>query len=443
MSRFTRLTLVGSARRAEVVVPSDEAFAAMLPQILELLDEPAGLHPAAVALVRVTGDQVDLALDAAGQGVDDGEVVRVVRASEAPPPPDVADVTDAAAAEITDHPSRWTTDTRQAMAVVVVGLGVAALSVLSPLDVVAGAWTAPLGLTAGAVGTAGLAAALGRGGLGYVARVLTALAVGLVPAAAASLAAAGAWPTPDAFWAGGLLLATTLGLGLGLGRPDRGVLAGAGLGATLAGAALVLERLGGDSVRAAGVVATVAVLALGLLPWYAMASSGLTGLDDQVLEGATPQRTRVRATLLDAYRALTASAVAVSGVLGVALAVLVSHDDAGALALGLVAVTITALRTRSLPLRGQVLALWTVVVVVVAALLVARLAAGDSWTSVLTLGGLLLLGLVLGAGARPSPQIRARLRRSGDVLELLCVLALLPLVLAVFGIFGDLLETFS
>ena len=32
---------------------------------------------------------------------------------------------------------------------------------------------------------------------------------------------------------------------------------------------------------------------------------------------------------------------------------------------------------------------------------------------------------------------------SGDVLELLCVLALLPLVLAVFGIFGDLLETFS
>lgn len=442
MSRFTRLTLVGSARRAEVVVPSDEAFAAMLPQILELLDEPAGLHPAAVALVRVTGDQVDLALDAAGQGVDDGEVVRVVRASEAPPPPDVADVTDAAAAEITDHPSRWTTNTRQAMAVVVVGLGVAALSMLSPLDVVAGAWTAPLSLAAGALGAAGLAAALGRGGLGYVARVLTAVAVGLVPAAAASLAAAGAWPTSDAFWAGGLLLATTLGLGLGLGRPDRGVLAGAGLGAGLAGAALVLERLG-DSVRAAGVVVTVAVLALGLLPWYAMASSGLTGLDDQVLEGATPQRTRVRATLLDAYRALTASAVAVSGALGVALAVLVSHDDAGALALGLVAVTITALRTRSLPLRGQVLALWTVVVVVVAALLVARLAAGDSWTSVLTLGGLLLLGLVLGAGARPSPQIRARLRRSGDVLELLCVLALLPLVLAVFGIFGDLLETFS
>ena len=67
MSRFTRLTFVGSARRAEVVVPSDEAFAAMLPQILELLDEPAGLHPTAVALVRVTGDQVDLALDAAGQ----------------------------------------------------------------------------------------------------------------------------------------------------------------------------------------------------------------------------------------------------------------------------------------------------------------------------------------------------------------------------------------
>jgi hypothetical protein len=43
------------------------------------------------------------------------------------------------------------------MAVVVVGLGVAALIVLSPLDVVSGAWTAPLSLAAGALGAAGLA----------------------------------------------------------------------------------------------------------------------------------------------------------------------------------------------------------------------------------------------------------------------------------------------
>ncbi|WP_210728617.1 DUF3553 domain-containing protein [Cellulomonas septica] len=39
MSTFTRLTLVGAERRAEVVVPSDEGVAAMLPQLLELLGE--------------------------------------------------------------------------------------------------------------------------------------------------------------------------------------------------------------------------------------------------------------------------------------------------------------------------------------------------------------------------------------------------------------------
>ncbi|WP_200829853.1 EsaB/YukD family protein, partial [Cellulomonas algicola] len=141
MSTFTRLTLVGAERRAEVVVPSDEGVAAMLPQLLELLGESPRLAPQAVALVRVTGDQVDLALDPASQGLLDGEVLRVVRAAAAPPPAEVADVTDAAAEELRVRTDRWSASSRRVLAAVVVGLATAATIVAVPLveQAVAGA----------------------------------------------------------------------------------------------------------------------------------------------------------------------------------------------------------------------------------------------------------------------------------------------------------------
>ncbi|WP_034229428.1 EsaB/YukD family protein, partial [Actinotalea ferrariae] len=116
MSRWTRLTLVGSARRADVVVPSDEGFAAMLPPLLDLLDEQPDGATGSVSLVRVTGEQVDLAQDCLAQELRDGEVLRVVRAAQAPPPPEVADVTDATAEELAARADRWDTRSRHATA---------------------------------------------------------------------------------------------------------------------------------------------------------------------------------------------------------------------------------------------------------------------------------------------------------------------------------------
>lgn len=40
MNRFTRLTVVGSVRRADVVVPSDEELAVLVPGLLDLVEEP-------------------------------------------------------------------------------------------------------------------------------------------------------------------------------------------------------------------------------------------------------------------------------------------------------------------------------------------------------------------------------------------------------------------
>ncbi|MFF3148309.1 hypothetical protein ACFVRU_43025 [Streptomyces sp. NPDC057927] len=43
---------------------------------------------------------------------------------------------------------------------------------------------------------------------------------------------------------------------------------------------------------------------------------------------------------------------------------------------------------------------------------------------------------------QPAEHVRVRLRRAGDVLESVGVIALFPLLLGVFGVYGRLLDTF-
>lgn len=434
MSRYTRMTVVGSGRRAEVVVPSDEGLAVLLPDLLDLLGEAPAATPRSVALVRLTGEQLDLALDCAGQDVADGEVLRLVRVGEAPPPPSVVDVTDATADELTERADRWDAPARHAAAATGVGVATA----VAGLAAVRAADAGPVAAALGGLGLLALlvAAPLGRAGSRYASLVLTAVAAGAALPLAVALWANGRTGT----WQAGLLLVwLAVGLGLGVGGRDRGAVAGAGVGVGLTGLHLLLD-VALDAPAASGVVVTVALVLLGLLPWYAMTSAGLTGLDDAAMEGRPPLRTRVRATLGDAYRALTWSAVATAVAIAVGASGLLLDGDAAPLALGLVAVLLTALRTRSLPLRAQVGALWLAVVAPLVVLGLSRAGADPAPT----IGAALTVAVVAATlgGLRTSSQQRARLRRLGDTLEQLAVLAVLPLLLGVFGVYADLLGAF-
>jgi hypothetical protein len=107
---------------------------------------------------------------------------------------------------------------------------------------------------------------------------------------------------------------------------------------------------------------------------------------------------------------------------------------------GLVVIMVTALRTRAFPLAVQQMALWSAVL---AGLLGGLL--GQS-----RLGEPLLVGILAGSAAlvmimvlaRPAAHQRAFLRRVGNVVEALAVVALIPLLLGMFGIFSDLLRAF-
>ena len=122
--------MIGSARKADLVVPNDEAVAGLMPRLMDLLDEPTGsvVRP----LVRSTGEQLDVALTIADQEVSDGELLRLVRSDDAPPPPEVADVTDVLGETLRDRSGLWSTFTRELTGAIAIGVLGCALAVSYP-----------------------------------------------------------------------------------------------------------------------------------------------------------------------------------------------------------------------------------------------------------------------------------------------------------------------
>jgi type VII secretion integral membrane protein EccD len=436
MTEFTRLTVVGTERKAELVVPNDEAIGRLMPRLMDLLGEPTGSVARPLTLVRSTGEQLDVGLTAADHQILDGELLHVVRSDDAPPPPEVADVTDVLGESLRDRAGLW--DRRSREVAGATAIGVLALAVVALVQPV-GWW--PLGLVfAGLVLAAAVA---GRVGWRWGAVALTAAASGVAIAAIVPLGQRsdlGALAVPVALLALAGAVWLALGVGIGLGLGSRSMAWGAGLGLVLAGLPFLLVRLGVGDLGAIAITTVVAVVVCGVLPRIAMATSGLTGLDDHVLEGNPRQRNDVTVTVNDAYRVLGWATVAVAVPIAVTAALLIASPNPWAFATGGVVALVTALRTRAFPLAAPQMALWAAVLAALLAGLVAQPRFSDGLVAlVLAVVAVLVVVLVV---ARPPAHQRAFWRRTGNVVELLAVVALVPLLLGVFGVFADLLGAF-
>lgn len=465
MTDFTRLTVIGRERKAELVVPNDEAIGRLMPRLMDLLGEPSGSVARPLTLVRSTGEQLDVGLTAADQQILDGELLRIVRADDAPPPPEVADVTDVLGESLRDRAGLWSSRTREVTGAV--ALGVLATTVVALLQPVG---RLPLGI-AYAVLVVGAAVAgrlslrrgddppdpppgrtmptkdpdVARPGWRWGAVALTASALGVAVAGlypVARDADLGPLAVPAAVLALAVVGWVALRIGIGLGLPSRAksVALGSYVGVALAALPLVLVALGVGWVEAAAVTAAVAVVVCGLLPRVALAASGLTGLDDQVLEGHPRRRDDVTLTVNEAYRVLSWATVAVAIPIAVTGALLLAADNPWAVAIGGVVVLVTALRTRAFPLAAPQMALWSAVLAgLVAGLVRQPRLDGSLVAGILVATAVLVVLLVV---ARPAAHQRAGWRRTGNVAELLAVVALIPLLLGVFGVFADLLGAF-
>jgi type VII secretion integral membrane protein EccD len=436
MTEFTRLTVIGSTRKADLVVPNDDAVAGLMPRLMDLLDEPTGTVVRPLTLVRSTGEQLDVGLTIADQQVSDGELLRLVRSDDAPPPPEVADVTDVLGETLRDRSGLWSTSARELTGAIAIGaLGCALARQLS-----AGVLPLVLAVLLLSLG----AAMVGRLSKRWICVALTSAALGVAAAAVWTFSSALLLSFPLRLSAAILGFAALgwicLGLGYGQGLRSRPAWFGSLVGIPVSTLPLIMVLLGSRSEAAAAVTAAVSVVVCGVLPRLALVASGLTGLDDQVVEGHPRRRDDVWLTVNDAYRLLSWVTFAVAIPLAVTGALLLASDDLWAVWVGLMVIIVSALRTRAFPLAVQQMALWSAVLAGLLGGLIGQPRLDEPLVAGILAGiAALVVIMVL---ARPAAHQRAFLRRVGNVIEALAVIALIPLLLGMFGIFGDLLRAF-
>ena len=436
MSTFTRVTVLGSRKRVDLVAPGDEAVAALIAQLVELLDERTESAARPMTLIRASGDQLGAEESLDEQGVRAGDVLRLVRVDDAPAPPEVADVTDVVAESRDGQRALWADVHRITAACI----GITLLTGIASSLLVGDGAMPELGV--GALLLLVSATVLGLTGVDRLALALTAAALGLtlptaVQAALVWMPQGSSLPVTAFSVTGAAWLVIGVAVGIGLRR--RALLRGAIVGVAASAIALGVDLLGMTVVEESAIIGVVSVVVIGLLPWYAMTASGLTGLDDLVIAGTLSDRETLRSTVDDAYRSLSWASLAAAIPASIAVSALVATDESWPLALGVSLTLVLALRTRAFPLAWQALPLWGAVAVVAVAAAIAHVQARDG--VVIGLGAA-AAACVLACVARPTVQTRARLRRIGNRIETIAVVALVPCAIGVFGIYPTLLGTF-
>lgn len=432
MSDYTRLTVQGTLNRADLVLPSDEPLAGLLPEMLTLLHEPAE-QARPLSLVTVLGEQLVTSLSLAEQNVRQGSIVRLVRVDEAPPPPEVADITQLAGESVAARADRWS---RTWGVLAAAGAALVAGWLIGgqlPTTGVGTTW-----LLGAAVALAAVAIGLARRGGGGAAAVVAALAAGLIGEPMQALVHDQPWGAGWGAWLGACAaLVTVVAL---FGYRERGLALGAGAGAALVCIWAGLGLSGMTPLNSAGVVALAGALALGVLPGLAMTTSGLAGLDDRVIEGATVRRAEAEQAVEATHRGLNWTCLTIAAGTAAAGLVLAGSSDPWALGLAGAVAAVAALRTRVLPLAPQRLALFAAAIAIGGGLAATGLHASPTWT--LTALVALAAALVVLTGLRLSDNVIARLGRLGNLIEMLAVLAGVPLLLGLLGVFRDLLAAF-
>ncbi|MEU6391746.1 type VII secretion integral membrane protein EccD [Streptomyces sp. NPDC046939] len=443
---LSRITLVGERRRIDLVLPSQEPVGLLLPEVMRLLDDRVGERPQARHLVLSDGSALEPDVSLAEAGVPDGATLRLVRLEDAPSAPVVHDVSDEAAHDVDVRVWRWSARARRIVAAVTCVVFAVVASLMARAGYETKDVASALGVAAVMASAAGaLLGRAGRKGLG-TALISAGAAVGVLAAWAFVDAQGSSWAVRWGTEAAVVVAALAL---LGWFSPfGRGALIGAG---ALAGAAVCWEfalavQSNGEEVvgsaRAAAVMAVVSVVALGVLPRLALMASGLSGLDDRRSSGSSVSRLQVTTAIAASHRGL-ALATVVMAVCGMVAGIMVVRTVTVWTVLLAVAVALVlALRARAYPLVAEVVALLVASCVVVVRLvwLWSERHGATGPLALLVLLALVPLGVL---AVQPAEHVRVRLRKLGDVLESVGVIALFPLVLGVFGVYGRLLGTFA
>ena len=425
---YTRLTMIGSNRKADLVLPDDEPVGALLPQLLEVLDEriPGGRE---IALTTLTGVRIELDSTLGDQGVDHGTMIHLAPLDDAPHPPEIVDITDTVATAAGRRGDHWGEVAGAAsvatLSAVVAGIvSVSAQAVLGkPTDprnywlLLAAALLTVLAAVFARRSRTGAAAAFGAAAFGIAVPLLVLAPQPWTAGTRIVVLAGAAW----------LVLGAIVGAGLN----RRSALLCSGIGVLAAVLAALGDQLFWPRILVAVVTALTGMALIGLLPGVALALSGLTRYDDRAMRGERSERRNVDHAIEEGFATLTWTVIAISFPTGLAL-----------LATGLTPAIclVLLLRARVLPLVPQRIALLIAGLVPLLAMFVGS--SQLSPTSRLATATALLAALLGVALIRPSAVLAAKLRRAAEVAEVLLIITTIPLALGALDVYTDLLETF-
>lgn len=434
--QYLRVTVIGTRRKADLALPDDHPLEDLLPEIVDLLDEPA-TGGAPLVLTTLLGVPVDLGTSLTGQDIDNGTVLRLLPLDSAPQPPDVAEVTEAVADAAVARPDRW----NGTLTAIVLGAVVALVAAVSAaaLAPVTGPSTPALVFALAVVA----GAALTRRGNTAASCALFGLSAGVAFPLARALVAS--WAATDASLAAATALAWVLlwvaaAVVFGLGAGRRGVVLGAAV-AVLTGAVVVVTGL--LSAPVPTVVAfsgVVAAAALGIAPSFALTAAGVTRFDDAVIDGEAVRRSDVSAAITEAFSTQTFLVLALAAPLTTSILLLLG-GNAWEQGLAAALAVFVLVRARLFPLAVARVALLLTALIPALTWLATTDALSAGWRA--GVGAVVCAVLVLATLPRPSAATGARLRRALGLVEALSVIAMVPLILGLLGVFGDLLGAFS
>ncbi|MFH9468599.1 type VII secretion integral membrane protein EccD [Streptomyces clavifer] len=442
-TELSRVTLVGERRRADIVLPSDTPIGQLLPDILQLLDDRVASRPLTRQLLTSDGSALPHDSTLASAGISDGAVLRLVRTHAAPPAPVVHDVTDQVADDLDLRAWRWRPAARRASAGAATTVFAVVAAVLARREFSLGALAGTLALVTLVLLAAGALAARTKQGNRGLATALLSVSGGL--------GVLTAWTAADAYdWAGSVRLAAVAGalvltlVLLGYFSPlGRGGLIGAAATASVTAVWECVAAVQQDPSRLGAAMAVLSVVLLGLLPRIALMASGLTALDDRRSGGVSVSRHEVGNALAATHRglALATLVVAVSAAAAGWLLVSAGQPTVWTVALASVVAVVLLSRARAFPLVVEVVALVAAAGVLLVRLMMLWMQHAGGAGAITVLGAAALVPLLVLA-VEPPEHVRVRLRRTADLVESIGMVALFPLAVGVFGVFGQLLNKF-
>ncbi|MEC5200223.1 type VII secretion integral membrane protein EccD [Arthrobacter sp. PL16] len=437
---FTRVTLIGTRRHLDLLLPSDRPVGALMPQVLDLLHDEPSDDVAAKLLVTPDGTPLSAGRTLDDAGIADGSSLLLCNAAEAPPAAVVYDVTDLVVDRTADLRGRWTTTFTTATAIVLTALGLWAGAELLLREYLPGsAWwiLCSLGGVLLAGGTvAGVVARFREMGIAL-------LVAGWITAFAGILHRGDSLPVVALLTSA---LTVVLLLAVGIIADRRKAMASAAL--TLGALTLVWVAatfIAPDPPKAAALTALAGLLVLGLMPKVALSASGLATLDDQRSKGGTIARTDALDAVAAAHASLSFGSVITGVSIGAGLWIIGTDTETQEWTLPLLAALTlaTALRARAFPLAAERIALNAASAVGLTALALGalRFLPQQPWlVAVVVL--LIAVASALSLAVEPADHVAARGRQQAKRLETVAILASIPLTVGMFGVFVQLLESF-